>query len=116
MENKQMQGKRPPIKKGVIGRILKMLFKEYKAQMIIVTACIVLVSMASTIAALFMNKYIEFIEEGLQKGIDAVLGKIVAAVLIMLSIYALGWVASFVYTRIMAVVTQSFLNRASSTA
>ena len=110
MENKQMQGKRPPIKKGVIGRILKMLFKEYKAQMIIVTACIVLVSMASTIAALFMNKYIEFIEEGLQKGIDAVLGKIVAAVLIMLSIYALGWVASFVYTRIMAVVTQSFLN------
>ena len=110
MENKQMQGKRPPIKKGVIGRILKMLFKEYKAQMIIVTACIVLVSMASTIAALFMNKYIEFIEEGLEKGIDAVLGKIVAAVLIMLSIYALGWVASFVYTRIMAVVTQSFLN------
>ena len=109
MANKQMQG-RPPIKKGVMGRILKMLFKEYKLQMIIVTACIVLVSMASTIASLFMNKYIEYIEEGLEKGIDAVIGKIVSAVLIMLSIYALGWIASFVYTRIMAVVTQSFLN------
>ena len=28
----------------------------------------------------------------------------------MLSIYAVGWIASFAYTRIMAVVTQSFMN------
>ena len=102
--------KRPPIKKGVIKRILKTLFKEYKPQMITVIICIILVSLASTIAGLFMNQYIEYIKEGLDKGIDAVIGKIVRAVLIMLSIYLMGWIASFVYTRIMAIVTQSFLN------
>ena len=102
--------KKPPVKKGIIKRILKMLFKEYKLQMIAVIVCIVLVSFASTIAGLFMNQYIEYIEEGLILGIDAVFAKILRAVLIMLSIYAVGWVASFAYTRIMAVVTQSFLN------
>ena len=104
------QHRRPPIKKGVMGRILKMLFKNYKWQMVAVTVCIVLVSMASTIASLFMNQFILYIEEGLEKGLDAVFGKILTAILIMLSIYAVGWIASFIYTRIMAIVSQSFLN------
>ncbi len=107
---KTNQNKMPPIKKGVMGRILKMLFKSYKWQMIAVTICIVLVSAASTIAGLFMNQFIIYIQEGLENGLDAVIGKIVTAVAIMLSIYAMGWIASFVYTRIMAVVSQSFLN------
>lgn len=102
--------KRPPMKKGVLGRILKMLFKNYKWQMIVVTLCIVLVSMASTIAGLFMNQFILYIGEGLENGLDAVIGKITKAVCIMLAIYAIGWIASFVYTRIMAIVSQSFLN------
>jgi len=108
MKNNQMQ--RPPIKKGVIGRILKMLFKSYKWQMITVTVCIVLVSFASTIASIFVNQSVLYIGEGLESGIDAVFGKIVTAILLMLSIYAIGWVASFAYTRIMAIVSQSFLN------
>ena len=109
MANKQMQNKRPPIKKGVIGRILKMLFKEYTWQMVVVIVCICLVSLASTIASIFMNQFILYIEDGLKYGIDAVFGKIVTAIIIMLSIYAVGWIASFAYTRIMAIVTQSFL-------
>ncbi len=108
MKNNDM--KRPPMKKGVLGRILKMLFKGYKWQMVAVTVCIVLVSIASTIAPLFMETFIEYIGEGLEKGIDAVISKIVKAILVMFSIYAVGWIASFVYTRIMAIVSQSFLN------
>jgi ATP-binding cassette subfamily B protein len=98
------------MKKGVLKRILKILFKEYKWQMIAVAACIVMVSLASTIASLFMNKFIIYIGEGLENGLDSVSGKITVAVLSMLCIYALGWLASFAYTRIMAVVTQSFLH------
>ena len=102
--------KRPPMKKGVLPRILKMLFKNYKWQMMIVTLCIVVVSLASTIAGIFMNQFIIYIEEGLKNGLDSVIGKITKAVCIMLFIYAMGWLASFVYTRIMAIVSQSFLN------
>ncbi|MBQ7376206.1 MAG: ABC transporter ATP-binding protein [Clostridia bacterium] len=102
--------KRPPVKKGVLGRIFKILFKEYKLQMTLVAICIVLVSLASTIASIFMNQFILYIGEGLEKGYGAVSGKIMTAILLMLSIYAVGWIASYGYTRIMAVVTQSFMN------
>ncbi len=102
--------KKPPVKKGIIKRILKMLFKEYKWHMVVVIGCIIFVSFASTIAGLFMNQFLDYINEGMQFGLDAVYGKILRAVLIMLAIYAMGWIASFAYTRIMAVVTQRFLN------
>ena len=108
--NNNAMPKRPPIKKGVLGRIFKILFKEYKLQMTLVAICIVLVSLASTIASIFMNKFILYIGEGLEKGYGAVASKILSAILLMLSIYAVGWIASFAYTRIMAVVTQSFMN------
>ena len=108
--NTNAMPKRPPIKKGVLGRIFKILFKEYKLQMTLVAICIVLVSLASTIASIFMNQFILFIGEGLEKGYGAVSGKILTAILLMFSIYAVGWIASFAYTRIMAVVTQSFMN------
>ena len=108
--NTNAMPKRPPIKKGVLGRIFKILFKEYKLQITLVAICIVLVSLASTIASIFMNQFILFIGEGLEKGYGAVSGKILTAILLMLSIYAVGWIASFAYTRIRAVVTQSFMN------
>jgi ATP-binding cassette subfamily B protein len=57
-----------------------------------------------------MNKFINYIGEGLENGLDSVSSKITVAVISMLCIYALGWLASFAYTRIMAVVTQSFLH------
>ncbi len=114
MKNKndvQSPNLRPTPKKGVIPRILKILFKEYKLQMIFVIVCLLVVSAASTIASLFMEQFIILVGEGLSLGLDAVFVKILSLVLIMLCIYAFGWIGSFLYTRIMAVVTQSFLNR-----
>ena len=104
--------KRPPMKKGVLKRLLKLLFKTYPWQMALVCVCIVIVSFASTIASIFMNKFIVYIEEGLRgdRGINAIFVDITVLVVIMLSIYAIGWLCNFIYTRIMAVVTQSFLD------
>ena len=104
--------KRPPMKKGVLKRILKLLFKTYPWQMALVCVCIVIVSFASTIAGIFMNKFILYIEDALYgvRSVDAVFKDISMLVIIMLSIYAFGWLCNFVYTRIMAIVTQSFLD------
>ena len=57
MANKknEMQMKRPPIKKGVLGRLLKMLFADYTPQLIIVAICIVFYALANTSSSLFMN-------------------------------------------------------------
>ena len=108
-KNPQMM-KRPPMKKGVLKRLFKMLFADYKLKLIIVAVCLLLTSFASTIASFFMNLFITYIEEGLAGGWDSVKVKVYTAVGIMLSIYAVGWLCSFLYTRIMAIITQSFLN------
>ena len=110
--------KRPPIKKGSLKRIIKLLFKTYPWQMAVVCVCIVFVSFSSTIAGIFMNKFILYIQEGLEivKGsnqtrvLDDVYRDISILVIVMISIYAVGWICNFVYTRIMAIVTQRFLD------
>ncbi len=104
---KQVKGQN----KGVIGRLLKLLFEDYRKQLILVIVCIILTAMASTIASVFMSFYIETIEEGLIKGWDAIETKIFTAIAIMLVIYAVGWVSSFLHTRTMAIVTQGFMNK-----
>ena len=114
MKNQKNQKmKRPPMNKGVLKRILKLLFKTYPWQMALVCVCLVIVSFSSTIAGLFMSKFITIIDKTITTKeiapVDA-LNEISMLVLIMLSIYAIGWVCNFVYTRIMAIVTQSFLD------
>jgi len=99
-----------PKNKGVLGRLLKLLFKDYKKPLIVVIVCIILTALASTIASFFMNLFINLIDEGLVSGWSAVSGRVYLAIGIMLSIYAVGWVASFIHTRTMAITTQSFMN------
>ena len=99
-----------PKNKGVLGRLLKLLFKDYKKPLIVVIVCIILTALASTIASFFMNLFINLIDEGLVSGWSAVSGRVYLAIGVMLSIYAVGWVASFIHTRTMAITTQSFMN------
>ena len=101
---------KPPRKKGVLKRLVKMLFREYPLQLTVALVCVVLTSVASTVASLFMNMFITYIGEGLLYGWDAISRKVFIAIGIMLSIYVMGWITSFLQSRIMAVVTQSFLN------
>ena len=116
----KMDGKMPPkmSKKEMmkmngnhIPRIVKMLFADYKPQLLLVAVCIILTSVASTISSFFLNMFINYINEGLELGLNAVSHKILGAICIMLSIYAVGWVASFLHTRTMAIVTQGFMNK-----
>lgn len=107
------QGRKEMMKrnKGAIPRLIRLLFKEYRKQLILVVVCIVLLAIASTIASFFMNLFIRLIETGLKEGWSAVSTKIYTAISVMLCIYAVGWAASLLQTRTMAIVTQGFMNR-----
>lgn len=113
MTDKRMMSKKQMRKnnKGVIGRLLKLLLEDYRKQLIVVLVCIILTAIASTIASVFMNFYINIIEEGLDTGWDSIKTRVFTAIGIMLAIYAVGWLTSFLQTRIMAVVTQGFMNK-----
>ena len=101
-----------PKTKGVLGRLLKMLFKEYPVQLIVVTVCIIIMSFASTVAGLFLEEFIRLIMEALGGGgWDMIKDDVIKRIVIMIVIYALGIRAAFIYTRIMAIVTQDFLHQ-----
>ena len=101
-----------PKTKGVLGRLLKMLFKEYPVQLTVVTVCIIIMSFASTITGLFLEEFIRLIMVALDGGgWDAIKEDVITRIVIMIVIYALGILAAFVYTRIMAIVTQDFLHQ-----
>ena len=102
--------KRPPMKKGVLIRLFKMLFADYKSRLLIVAVCIIVTSVAATAASVFMSILIPLIEEGLVVGWAGVKAKILLAIGVLGAIYAFGLVASYLQTRIMAVLTQDFLN------
>ncbi len=102
--------KNAPKGKGAVPRLIKLLFSEHRAKLSLVVVCIAITSIASTIASFFMNIFIRLIDEGLDTSWDSVKSKIFTAIAVMLCIYAMGWVTSFLQTRTMAVVTQDFMN------
>ncbi len=104
-------GKMPKAKKGTLPRLIKMLFKEYKLYLSIAIFCVIFSTVASTSASLFLNQIISRIEEGLKIGWVAETSKsILSIIALMAFIYVVGIIATFMQTRIMAVVTQGFLN------
>ena len=110
MDNKKKLQK--PNTKGVLPRLLKMLFKEYPVQLIVVALCIVAMSYASTIASIYLSDFITLIDRALEGGGWAsIKGEVYSNLAEMLGIYAVGLISAFAYTRIMAIVTQDFLNK-----
>ncbi len=97
-------------KKGTFPRFMKYLMHYYKAYMIIVAICITVSAIASTAGTVFLQRLIdECIQPGMEKGLDAVMGDLVRILLMMVSIYLVGIICAFVYTRLMAIVTQGTL-------
>ncbi len=110
-QTKMKKGGRPPMKKGVISRVFKMLFADYRPKLIIVMICIVLTAIGSSVSSIFMSTLITHIERGVELGWSAVSKDILTLIAIMALIYVIGIIASFLYTRIMAIITQGFLNK-----
>ncbi len=110
-----MMGMKSGAKKGTFKRIIKMLFSEYKVQLIVVVVCIIFSTLASTTSNLFLNNFIVEIDNGIKTGWDAALPNIVKIIALMGGIYLVGVIAAFFHARIMAIVTQGFLNKVRKT-
>ncbi len=97
-------------KQGSFIRLIKYMFHYYPVQLIVVMVCIIINSIASVAATAFLQRLIdECITPGITSGMGAVWSKLVSILITMGCIYVLGVVAAFIYTRIMAVVTQGML-------
>ena len=117
-ETKQIRGRGPvpPMgkgarKKGVLKRLMGMLFRDYKLYIILIALCIVLSAVASAIAGPFLQQVYSALEDfaGGALTASATMQAVVKTLLVLLFIYALGWIASFVMGQIGAKLTQQFM-------
>ena len=102
--------KRPPVNKETIKRFVKYVLSFYKVHLAVVTVCIITAAIASNVASIFLRKLIDdCITPGITQGYDAVMPLFMRTIETMIIIYTVGVVCSFLYTRIMATVTQGTL-------
>ena len=111
MMQKGMQAM-PKIRKGTVARLMKYVFEGYKAYWIIVALCIVASSISGVIANTYLQELIDdCIIPGVQNGMDSVAKDLLKILVTMGSIYVVGVIASFLYTRLGAIITQGTLKR-----
>ena len=60
MPPKGFRGPKPEIKKETFPRLLKMLFKEFKWQLLVVIVCVLLASVAGSSTGIFLENVIFF--------------------------------------------------------
>ena len=94
----------------VLGRLMKMVFKDYPVHMTVVAVCIVLSAAIGVAPAVYIETVTRYIEEGLLSGWDAVSGKILSTILVMIVLYLANLILTTIHTQLMAHVTQGFLH------
>ena len=99
------------IKKGTFGRLFKTLFKYYKWRLIAVIFCILFTSVGGLVSSVYMQLLVDdVITPALASGFnDDLKARLVGLIIMMVSVYSLVIITSFLYTRIMATVTQGML-------
>ena len=97
-------------KNASLKRLLKYICKKYTASLIVVVVCIIASALAGTVATVIMQRLIdECIVPGIENGLQSVWKNMLSILGTMAVIYIIGLICSFIYPRIMAVVTQGTL-------
>ena len=112
MHGRGMPTPKGAIKKGTFGRLIKMLFKYYKARMIAVFACLVFSAAGGLVSSVYMQQVVDnVIDPALQAGgvNSEIARRLVGLIIMMVAVYSMVVLSTFIYSRIMAVVTQGML-------
>ncbi len=102
----------PAQKKLVLGRLIRSLITEYKWSLLIVVVGIIVGAVGSISTSIFIQQLTDrVIMPALTQGFNAVKPQFVGLLIGIITLFIFGLFGSFVYTRIMAVVSQSFLKK-----
>ena len=97
------------IKKGTLKRLLSYVLKNYKKQFIFVFVCIIISSIASVAGSLFLQTLIDDYITPLLKDSNPVFTDLLRVLTVMATIYIIGILAAYLYSRLMAIVSQGVL-------
>jgi len=96
-------------KKGTMGRLIKMLWKDYKWQLIVVFICIIIASVSNFVSSVFVKNITNTVTAIIIK--TSTTAELTKLLLIMGVFYLAGLLGSFTWNYVMAVTTQKFLNK-----
>lgn len=96
-------------KKKTAKRLLKYITKSYKKHLILVLICIILSSVASVAGSMFLGTLIDEYISPLLLEPNPVFTGLLKAIIMMGAIYLVGVISTFIYTRIMARISQGVL-------
>ncbi len=103
---------KPIVKKGTTKRLLKTLVSFYPVMLPVTIGCIIFNAIVSSIPSIFMQNVIAVIEKYFKHGTwQQAAGEIMGIVSILIVFYVLSLIASFAYTRMMAIITQGSLEQ-----
>ena len=100
------------IKPGTMKRLLKYIFHYYKPSMIVVFVCLVLSAAGGLVSTVFMQQITDGVLKPAVDGAQSfaeVEHRLVTLIITMGAMYVVAIVASFLYNRILAIVTQGIL-------
>jgi ATP-binding cassette subfamily B protein len=101
---------KPTFKPGTAKRFFNYLFNHNKKTLIFVLISIVITSLATVFSSVMLQRIIDdVIEPGLSSNFDAISAKLLTYMMIMVAVYIIGIIVTFLYTRMMATVTQDTL-------
>ncbi len=104
------RGQRAP--KGVLRRLLKMLFEFYPVLLPVAIVCILINAIVSTIPSIFMQNVTDIVDNSFRSGDWAgVSGDILGLVGLLAIMYVISLIANVCYTQMMAVITQGSLKK-----
>lgn len=108
--NKEMSMK--PKHKGVLGRILKTLFKFYPVMLTITIILIIINAIVGSLPSVFMQKVIAILEDNYKSGDWQAISKSIFSLVGILAIfYVASIIASICYQQLLAVITQGYLKK-----
>ncbi|MBR4293133.1 MAG: ABC transporter ATP-binding protein [Clostridia bacterium] len=103
---------RPPIKKGTLLRVVKLLFSYFPVLLPITIVFILLSSAISSINSVFLQKIIAVIETWVESGDwNSAKNEVIPLVLKLVGLYGASLAMLITYTQLMAYITQSFIAR-----
>ena len=106
--------------KGTVLRLVRMLLTYYKKEVLIIFACIIIASVVGVAPAVYVQTIAAFITEGINMIKDgtpaadayaSLAPAVLTSLAVMALVYLVGLVATFLYHRLGAIVTQGFLNK-----
>ncbi|MGN1117656.1 MAG: ABC transporter ATP-binding protein, partial [Acutalibacteraceae bacterium] len=104
--------KKPKAKKGTLKRLIKMLFEFYPVLTPVIIVCIIFSSIVTSIPALFIQKVTASIGEFIStRDWNVAKQQIIPEVMVLLTLYIVSVLSITLYTQLVAVLTQGYLNK-----